>query len=63
MDQPWKTDKWFTSPWCYLPEVRNSVLAVPQIQPFVDRRSISGCCNSLQRLIPRNACKMYAHKE
>ncbi|MET0164239.1 MAG: pyruvate carboxyltransferase, partial [Vicinamibacterales bacterium] len=22
MDQPWKTDKWFTSPWCYLPEVR-----------------------------------------
>jgi isopropylmalate/homocitrate/citramalate synthase len=22
MEQPWKTDKWFTSPWCYLPEVR-----------------------------------------
>jgi isopropylmalate/homocitrate/citramalate synthase len=20
--QPWKTDKWFISPWCYLPEVR-----------------------------------------
>jgi hypothetical protein len=24
MDQPWKTDKWFTSPWCYLPEVRKN---------------------------------------
>lgn len=22
MPQPWKTDKWFVSPWCYLPEVR-----------------------------------------
>lgn len=22
MQQPWKTDKWFTSPWCFLPEVR-----------------------------------------
>jgi isopropylmalate/homocitrate/citramalate synthase len=22
MDQPFKTDKWFTSPWCYLPEVK-----------------------------------------
>jgi isopropylmalate/homocitrate/citramalate synthase len=22
MPQPWKTDQWFTSPWCYLPEVR-----------------------------------------
>lgn len=21
MQEPWKTDKWFTSPWCYLPEV------------------------------------------
>jgi isopropylmalate/homocitrate/citramalate synthase len=21
MQQPWKTDKWFVSPWCYLPEV------------------------------------------
>jgi isopropylmalate/homocitrate/citramalate synthase len=24
MQQPWKTDKWFTSPWCYLPEVRKN---------------------------------------
>ena len=22
MPQPWKTDKWFTSPWCYLPDVQ-----------------------------------------
>jgi len=22
MEQPWKTDQWFVSPWCYLPEVR-----------------------------------------
>jgi isopropylmalate/homocitrate/citramalate synthase len=25
MQQPWKTDKWFTSPWCYLPEVRKNM--------------------------------------
>src|SRR6202171_6403947 len=24
MQQPWKTDKWFISPWNYLPEVRNN---------------------------------------
>jgi len=24
MPEPWKTDKWFVSPWCYLPEVRKS---------------------------------------
>lgn len=24
MQQPWKTDKWFTSPWCFLPEVRKN---------------------------------------
>jgi isopropylmalate/homocitrate/citramalate synthase len=24
MNQPWKTDKWFISPWCYLPEVRKN---------------------------------------
>src|SRR2546421_1269630 len=24
MEQPWKTEKWFTSPWCYLPEVRKN---------------------------------------
>ena len=22
MQEPWKTDKWFASPWCYLPEVK-----------------------------------------
>ena len=25
MDQPWKTDKWFVSPWNYLPEVREQL--------------------------------------
>jgi isopropylmalate/homocitrate/citramalate synthase len=25
MSQPWKTDRWFTSPWNYLPEVRESL--------------------------------------
>ena len=24
MSEPWKTDQWFVSPWCYLPEVRKS---------------------------------------
>jgi len=24
MQDPWKTDKWFVSPWCYLPEVRKN---------------------------------------
>ncbi|MFY9531183.1 MAG: hypothetical protein WBC04_08475 [Candidatus Acidiferrales bacterium] len=24
MAEPWKTDKWFVSPWCYLPEVRKN---------------------------------------
>jgi isopropylmalate/homocitrate/citramalate synthase len=24
MQQPWKTDKWFVSPWCYLPEVKKN---------------------------------------
>src|SRR3984893_17710325 len=24
MQQPWKTDKWFVSPWCFLPEVRKN---------------------------------------
>ena len=32
MDQPWKTDKWFTSPWCYLPEVRKNDTFVPKIK-------------------------------
>ena len=32
MDQPWKTDKWFTSPWCYLPEVRNNYAFAPNIK-------------------------------
>jgi len=25
MDHPWKTDRWFTSPWNYLPEVREGL--------------------------------------
>src|SRR5438309_6772804 len=32
MDQPWKTDKWFTSPWCYLPEVRKNDTFAPKIK-------------------------------
>jgi isopropylmalate/homocitrate/citramalate synthase len=32
MDQPWKTDKWFTSPWCYLPEVRKHDNFAPKIK-------------------------------
>lgn len=32
MDQPWKTDKWFTSPWCYLPEVRKNDSFAPKIK-------------------------------
>jgi isopropylmalate/homocitrate/citramalate synthase len=32
MDQPWKTDKWFTSPWCYLPEVRKHETFAPKIK-------------------------------
>jgi len=32
MDTPWKTDKWFTSPWCYLPEVRKHETFAPKIK-------------------------------
>src|SRR5947209_20373110 len=32
MQEPWKTDKWFVSPWCYLPEVRKSDRFVPNIE-------------------------------
>src|SRR3954447_981614 len=32
MDQPWKTDRWFTSPWCYLPEVRKNDTFAPNIK-------------------------------
>src|SRR5438874_3315523 len=32
MDQPWTTDKWFTSPWCYLPEVRKHETFAPKIK-------------------------------
>src|ERR1700735_226618 len=24
MQQPWKTDKWFVSPWCFQPEVKKN---------------------------------------
>jgi isopropylmalate/homocitrate/citramalate synthase len=30
--EPWKTDKWFTSPWCYLPEVRKHDTFPPTIK-------------------------------
>ena len=29
--QPWKTDKWYVSPWCYLPEVRQNDRFAPKI--------------------------------
>jgi isopropylmalate/homocitrate/citramalate synthase len=32
MDQPWKTDKWYVSPWCYLPEVRKNYGFAPSIK-------------------------------
>ena len=32
MQQPWKTDNWFVSPWCYLPEVRKDYGFAPTIK-------------------------------
>jgi isopropylmalate/homocitrate/citramalate synthase len=32
MDQPFKTDKWFTSPWCYLPEVKQNEHFAPKVK-------------------------------
>ena len=32
MFEPWKTDKWFVSPWCYLPEVRKQFSFQPNIK-------------------------------
>jgi isopropylmalate/homocitrate/citramalate synthase len=32
MQEPWKTDKWFISPWCYLPEVQKNYSFVPNIK-------------------------------
>ena len=32
MSQQWKTDKWYVSPWCYLPEVRNNYAFAPNIK-------------------------------
>ena len=32
MQQPWKTDNWFVSPWCYLPEVRKNYNFAPNIK-------------------------------
>src|SRR5947207_5831561 len=32
MDQPWKTDKWYVSPWCFLPGVRKSYRFAPNIK-------------------------------
>ena len=30
--EPWKTDKWFISPWCYLPEVAGKYTFAPKIK-------------------------------
>ena len=30
--EPWNTDKWFTSPWCFLPEVRKNDRFAPKIK-------------------------------
>jgi isopropylmalate/homocitrate/citramalate synthase len=30
--QPWKTDKWFVSPWCYEPDVRKKYSFAPSIK-------------------------------
>src|SRR5713101_5617955 len=32
MQHPWKTDKWFVSPWCYLSEVRKDYGFAPTIK-------------------------------
>ena len=32
MDQPWKTDKWYVSPFCFLPEVRKNYNFAPNIR-------------------------------
>jgi isopropylmalate/homocitrate/citramalate synthase len=32
MQTPWKTDKWFISPWCYLPELRKNYDFAPKIK-------------------------------
>jgi isopropylmalate/homocitrate/citramalate synthase len=32
MQTPWKTDKWFISPWCYLPEVTKKYTFAPKIK-------------------------------
>ena len=32
MAEPWKTDKWFISPWCYLPEVVKNYNFAPKIK-------------------------------
>jgi hypothetical protein len=32
MQEPWKTDKWFSSPWSYLPEVRQKQAFGPNLK-------------------------------
>ena len=32
MQEPWKTDKWYTSLWCHLPEVRKDLRFVNNIK-------------------------------
>src|SRR5262245_31999360 len=32
MQEPWKTDKWFSSPWTYLPEVQQQYAFRPNLK-------------------------------
>ena len=32
MDEPWKTDRWFTSPWNFLPEIRDGLSLPDAVQ-------------------------------
>ena len=32
MQEPWKTDKWFSSPWSYLPEVQQQYTFAPNLK-------------------------------
>ena len=45
MQEPWKTDKWFTSPWCYLPEVREE----RHVRRRTSRSTTSRCATASSR--------------
>ena len=32
MDEPWKSDRWFTSPWNFLPEIRDGLSLPDAVQ-------------------------------